>query len=168
MENYYISLFDINWHGESFTRGDIVTAAPGEGPASGAWANFEPVKGLCGQPELASIDDPGGGSLTFHYVVGKKGQAQTCFAVKCRVGLPQGYAEIKEARAAKDEPSPVKVIEKPPELKFGAGLATTASRSFVGFVSKSRVKKTPVREATIYDDPLRYDNGYDPLHRGED
>ncbi len=166
MENYFIALFDIDWHGESHSRGDIVTAVPGEGPSSGAWASFEPLKGLFGQPKLTGVDDPDSGNLTFHYVIGKKGQEQTCFAVKCRVGLPQGYAEIEEACSAKDEPSPVRVIEKPLKLEYGAGLATTAGRSFVGFVSKSNVKKTPVREVSLFDDPLHYGEDYDPLHRG--
>ncbi len=165
MEKYYIALFDVDWHGESFNRGDIVTTAPGEGPSSGAWANFQPVKGLCGQPKLANIDDPGTGTLIFHYTLGKglKG-----FCIKVRIGMPQGHAEIEEPWSVREGPPPARVIEKPPELEYGASLAATAGRSFVGFVSKSRVKKTPVREATIYDDPLRYDNGYDPLHRGED
>ena len=168
MDNYFIALFDVDWHGESFTRGDIVTTAPGEGPSSGAWANFEPLKELSGQPKLDRTDDPGSGNLTFHFTIGAHGKGQTGFCVKARIGLPLAYAELEEPWSVQSGQPPVRVIEKPPELKFGAGLATTASRSFVGFVSKSRVKKTPVREATIYDDPLRYDDGYDPLHRGED
>ena len=166
MENYYIALFDINWHGESFTRGDIVTASPREGPGSGAWASFEPLKGLFGQPELASIDDPGSGNLTFHYVIGTHGKRQKGFCVKARIGLPCAHVEEETPWSIREGAPPVKEVEHSPKLEFGAGLAATASRSFVGFVSKSWVKKTPVREATIYDDPLRYDNGYDPLHRG--
>ena len=165
---YYIALFDTAWLGEPFDRGDIVTAAPGQGPTSGAWANFEPLKGLSGQPKLASIDDPGTGTLIFHYTLGALGKGLKGFYIKARIGMPQAHAEIEEPWSVREGPPPAREMEKPPELKFGAGLAATASRSFVGFVSKSRVKKPPIREATIYDDPLRYDNGYDPLHRGED
>lgn len=165
MENYYIALFDINWHGESFTRGDIVTASPREGPGSGAWASFEPLKGLFGQPELASIDDPGTGTLMFHYTVGALGKGLKGFCIKARIGMPQAHAEKETPWSVKEGAPPAREIEKPPKLEYGAGLAASAGRSFVGFVSKSNVKKTPVREVTLFDDPLHFGEDYDPLHR---
>ncbi len=168
MENYFIALFDIDWNGQGYSRGDIVTAAPGEGPASGAWANFEPVKGLCGQPELASIDDPGTGTLTFHYTVGAHGKRQKGFCVKARIGMPCAHVEEETPWSIREGAPPARAMEKPPELKYGASLAETAGRSFCGFVSKSNVKKTPIKEITLYDDPLHYGEDYDPLHRGED
>ena len=168
MLRYYVALFDIDFRQRKYDRGDILSALPGGGPASGAWASFEPIEGLLGKPKLTGVDDPGSGNLTFHYTIGAHGKGQTGFFIKSRIGIPLAYAEREEPWSVKDGPPPVKAIEKPPKLEYGAGLAASAGRSFVGFVSKSRVKKTPVREATIYDDPLHFDDGYDPLHRGED
>ncbi len=167
MLRYYVALFDVDFHQRKYNRGDILSALPREGPESETWASFEPIEGLLGKPKLESIEDPGSGNLTFHYSLGVHGKGQTGFYVKARIGLPLAYAEAEEPWSAKDGPPPVKAIEKPPKLEYGAGLATTASRSFVGFVSKSNVRKIPEKKATIYDDPLHFDDGYDPLHRGE-
>ena len=166
MDIYFIALFDIEWHGESFGRGDIVSiesdAVP---PGTGiSWAYFSPPKDLEGTPKLAHVADDGSGDLVFRYTVA---ESKMSFTVKARVGLPLAHAVIEPASSPRDPPPPVPK-SKEPVLKFGASLCATDSRSFVGFVSKSRVKKPLIREATIYDDPLRYDDGYDPLHRGED
>ena len=165
MEKYYIALFDTDWNGEGYSRGDLVTAEIGEGPSSGAWASFEPLKGLSGQPKLASIDDPGTGTLIFHYTLGTQGKGLKGFYIKARIGMPQAHAEIEEPWSVREGPPPAREIEKAPELKYGASLAETAGRSFCGFVSKSNVKKTPIKEITLYDDPLHYGEDYDPLHR---
>ena len=155
MEKYYVAIFDTDWNGESHSRGDIVTAAPGEGPSSGAWANFQPVKGLCGQPELASIDDSGSGNLTFHYTVGTQGKGLKGFCIKARIGMPQAHAVIEPARSPRDPPPSVPK-SKEPVLKFGASLAATSGRSFVGFVKPSRFQGAPIKKSTIYDNPLTW------------
>ncbi len=163
MRKYFICLLDSDSDGVSYQRGDIVTRKPKTGPPGIPWASFESPPGLAGKPKLASIDDPGTGTLTFHYTVGVQGQGQKGFCVKCCVGLPLGHAETEEPWSAKDGPPPVKETEKPPELKHGAGLAATAGRSFTGWTGKSKpAEPQPPPEEDLLDPP---DDGIDWLRR---
>jgi len=159
---YYVALFDTAWHGERYHRGDILLAGRGAGPCSGAWANFEPPKELEGIPILAHVADNGTGDLVFRYTIA---ESKTGFILKARIGLPQAFAVIEQPSSPRDAPSPVPKSQKP-VLKFNAGLVASSGRSFVGFVAKSRFRDSPVKRSSMYDDPLHYDNGIDPLRRG--
>ncbi len=151
MYNYFICLLDCDCDGIAYCRGDIVVREPGVGPPGTAWASFEPPEELSGMPVLAHVADDGSGDLVFRYTV----EDGPGFVIKARLGLPTASAVIERKRHPARDSEPPQRTEKI-ELKFGAGLAATVGRSFVGFVSKSRFQAASKKKATIYDDPLRW------------
>ena len=156
MRNYFICLLDSDSDGVSYQRGDIVMREAKVGPPGTPWASFEPPAGLSGIPVLVDVDDDGMGGIVFRYTI-KNGMG---FSVSARIGLPQASAVIERTRHLAEDSETLQPKEKI-ELKYGAGLAATASRSFVGWTGKSKPVPPPPEENLFH--PL--DDGIDWLRR---
>ncbi len=160
MVKHYVSLFDSDWNGEAYRRGDIIIVESGSGPPGIAWAGFIPPADLKGTPALAHVADNGTGNLVFKYTIA---ETETTFILKARVGLPQADAFIVPGRESSSS------VGGPPErtdqsqLRFGAGIATTETRSLVQWNPDGC---RPAPQPQEDDDPLRADCDIDYLRRG--
>ncbi len=137
---YYLSLFETSWLNAFFRRGDIVVVKEGELiPPAIVWVGFEPPTGLRGTPILTWVEDDGSGNLEFRYTL--EG-SEAGFAVKARIGLPTATASIVQPGKSADCDARPSAPEKEPVLKFGAGLAETSGRSYIGW-APGGVRPTP-------------------------
>ncbi len=159
MMNYYVALFDCDWLGEPYSRGDIVMAETGAGPPA-PWANFDPPPELKGRPQLIQVADDGTGSLIFEYSLeGKK----TCFILKARVGLPVAVAAIVADKKAPAGVYVPPVSTGPPPFRFGVGAAVNNCRGWVRWAPRG-ARPYPKKKEPV--DLLHYDDGIDYLRRG--
>ena len=145
--NYYVCLIDSEWLGESYDRGEIVTAEPGTGPPGVAWANFDPPGELSGTPKLTFVEDNGSGDLVFKYELE---ETDMHFIIKAMVGIPTATPIlVKGKRSPARDPARPEEAGKP-QLRFGEGAATTSSRSYVGWApGGSRPEPKPRKEKDL-------------------